>query len=149
MLFMTLYAYSIISVHKILNYGQIFLKSITYGRIDRRMNTPSYTDARTHLRTLLFHHCSPTTERCPIHRRENSMPHRGIFEWKKEVRVFAVRGRHRDFSFFLPRPWLWILICDSDCIQLQTISPDIFYIHTYLSRETRSNFPKQFRYNAT
>ena len=48
---MTFYAFLIISVHKILNFMRFLQKrdKLTNGRTDRRTDTPSYRDARTHL----------------------------------------------------------------------------------------------------
>ena len=59
MVFMTLYAFRIISVHKTLNFMHFLQKrdirtdGPTDGRTDRRRtDTPSYRDARTHLKTM-------------------------------------------------------------------------------------------------
>ena len=57
MLFMTFYAFLIISVHKILNFGHFSQKHYrhTDGPADGQTDTPSYRDARTHLKSL--HDC--------------------------------------------------------------------------------------------
>ena len=60
MLFMTLYAFLIISVHKTLDFMHFLQKrdrhtdGPTNGRTDGRTGTPSYRDARTHLKIALL-----------------------------------------------------------------------------------------------
>ena len=68
MLIMTLYAFLIISAHKILNFRHFLQKRDIWTdrrtdgptdgpkdqRTDRRMDTPSYRDARTYLKILWF-----------------------------------------------------------------------------------------------
>ena len=59
MLFMTLYAFRIISVHKTLNFMHFLQKrDIRTDRpTDRRTDTPSYRDARTHLKIFTNSQC--------------------------------------------------------------------------------------------
>ena len=57
MLFMTFYAFLIISVYKILNFGHFSQKHYihTDGPTDQRTDSPSYRDARTHLISIFRH----------------------------------------------------------------------------------------------
>ena len=59
MLFMAFYAFLIISVHKILNFMHFSRKHYirTDRPTDRRTDTPSYRDARTHLKIFTNSQC--------------------------------------------------------------------------------------------